>query len=163
MAGTDDAAVGAWLDQQAQLVVQHIRETGVHLEYIFGDPDAEQTPFCYTVGLFGVGHPELLVLGLNMDNAGGLLNDLARQVYRGRQLVPGEVVTFEHWPHRVFVEESPNPGDIVFAANLHYQRPEECSVPVLHLTVDDRAGRFPWETGYSVPAWRQPRPGAFRA
>lgn len=160
---TDDAAVGAWLDQEARLVAQHIRESGVHLEYVFGDPTLEETPFCYTVGLFGIGHPELLVLGLNMENAGGLLNDLSRQVYEGRQLMPGELVTFGHWPHRLFVEDSPNPGEIVFAANMHYQRPAEFSVPVLQLTVDDQAGRFPWDPGYSVPAWRQPRPGTFRA
>jgi hypothetical protein len=163
MTGTEEARIAAWLDQQAQLVGQHIRESGVHLEYVIGDFEAARTSLCYTIGLFGVGHPELLVTGLNMHNAQGLLNDLARQVYEGRQLVPGEVVAFEHWQHRVFVEESPNPGEIVFAANLHYQRPAEYSVPVLQLTTDDILGNFPWDPGYSVDAWRQPRPGTFDA
>lgn len=163
MTGVGDPAVGAWLDQQEQLVAQHVREHGVHLEYVFGDPARERPPFCYTVGLFGIGHPELLVLGLNMDNAAGVLNDLAGQVYDGRRLMHGEVVTFEEWRHRLFVEESPNPGEIVYAANIHYRRPAEHSVPVLHLTVDDRSGRFPWEDGYDIPAWRQARPGEFRA
>lgn len=163
MSGTNDAAVQAWLDQQAELVAQHIRETGVHLEYVIGDFDAQQTSLCYTVGLFGLGRPELLVTGLNMHNAHGLLNDLARQVYEGRQLVPGEIVTFDHWRHRVFVEQSPNPGEIVLAANLHYQRPAEFSVPVLQLTTDDVLGNFPWDPGYSVDPWRQPRPGTFSA
>ncbi len=61
------------------------------------------------------------------------------------------------------VEQVPNPGDIVYGANRHYRRPDEASVPVLQLTWDDGAGRFPWDDGYSVPASVQPRPGSFRA
>ncbi|WP_448072653.1 hypothetical protein [Georgenia yuyongxinii] len=45
---------------------------------------------------------------------------------------------------------------------MHYWRLPEFSVPVL-ATTDDVAGRFPWEPGYSVPRWRPPRPGPFRA
>lgn len=41
-------------------------------------------------------------------------------------------------------------------------RPAEHSVPVLQLSYDDIAGRFPWEDGYAAPSM-QPRPGTFHA
>lgn len=159
----DDAQVTAWLDQHAQLVAEQIRVHGVHISYVFGDERERQAPIAYTVGLFGIGHPEVLVVGLDSETAMSLLNDVARTVREGRQLVAGELLTFGRWSHKVVVEQSPNPGEIVFTANSHYQRPPSASVPVLQLTYDDLAGCFPWDTGYSVASWIQPRPGSFTA
>lgn len=160
--GSDPATL-AWLDQQAELVAQNIRHHGVHLTYVMADPARHRTSLCYTVGLFGLGHPELLVCGLSPDTASGMLNYLAGEVRGGRQILPGELLTFPQWPHRAVAEQSPNPGKIAFTANAHYQRPDEYSVPLLQLTLDDTQGRFPWDEGYSFPTWLQPRPGTFRA
>jgi hypothetical protein len=67
------------------------------------------------------------------------------------------------WSHRLVVEQVPNPGVIVLGANRHYRRPKAFSVPVFQLTYDDRRGWFPWDAGYAIPAWVQPRPGMFTA
>ena len=158
-----DPQIASWLDQMDQLVIHDIRTHGVHLQYVIGEPEQHRPSFSYTVGLFGIGHPELLVLDMCHHDAGGMLNHLAAQIRDGRQLVAGELITFPDWPHRVVAESSPNPGDIVFSANRHYQRPAEASVPVLQLTWDDKTGRFPWDEGYSLAAWIQPRPGTFTA
>ncbi len=91
-----------------------------------------------------------------------MLNDLGRRVQAGTTLLPGQLVTFTEWPHRIVPEEVPNPGEIALAANRFYQRPSEVSVPLLQLSYDDKAGRFPWEPGYAAPAM-QPRPGTFQA
>jgi hypothetical protein len=72
------------------------------------------------------------------------------------------LITSEDWQRRIIAEQVPNPGEIVFAANRHYWRPPEHSVPVLQLSYDDEAGRFPWERGHAEPT-TQPRPGTFRA
>lgn len=161
-----DLATQDWLDQKDRHVAETIRRHGCYIQYVTGctcgDCD-EPTPFAYTIGLFGLGHPELLVFGTDPHTAAGLLNALFARVGAGSDLTPGEIVTFPDWPHRVLVEECPNPGEIAFSANRHYRRPDAASVPVLQLTWDDRHGRFPWEAGYSVPAGVQPRPGAFRA
>ncbi len=77
--------------------------------------------------------------------------------------MPGQLVTFDRWPHRIVCEEVPNPGEIVFAANRHYQRPSEASVPVLQLTYDDKNGRFPWDAGYANAPEIQSRPGTLFA
>lgn len=158
-----DPAVLAWLDQEDKRTAQTIREHGTSNEYVFGDMQRRETSFAYTIGLFGLGHPELLVLGLDFRTSGLLLNDVAARVRGGEDLVAGQLLSFDGWSHRTTVEEVPNPGEIVFAANRFYQRPPEASVPVLQLTYDDREGRFPWDDGYSTAAWLQPRPGEFQA
>lgn len=159
-------ATGAWLDQEDQRVAATIRRHGCSIEYIYGCTCGscdEPTSFAYSIGLFGLGHPELLILGAPQETAGGVINHLFARVQGGANLLPGELLTFPDWPTRIVVEAVPNPGQIVFAANRHYQRPDEASVPVLQLTWDDRNGKFPWDEGYSVPTSVQPRPGTFTA
>jgi len=159
-------ATEAWLDQEDQHVASTIRTHGCFIQFVGGcacGECGEETPFAYSVGLFGLGHPELLILGVDQGTAAGVINDLFTRVRAGADLVPGEMLTFEGWPHRIVVEQVPNPGEIVFGSNRHYRRPDEESVPALQLTWDDTGGRFPWDDGYSVPATVQPRPGTFSA
>ena len=158
-----DPATIAWLDQQDKRTAQTIRTHGTHIEYVMGDMRRSQTPFAYTIGLFGMGHPELLVFGLDARTTGLLLNDVADRVRAGSDVVPGELLEFSGWGHRVTVESVPNPGDIAFAANRYYRRPDEFSVELLQLTYDDRYGRFPWEDDHANAVWIQPRPGRFSA
>jgi hypothetical protein len=163
----------AWLDQDDARITSIVRRFGWYIQYVGGEcmcPDCDSSAqsdeyrpsFAYTVGLFGLGHPELLVFGLEPESAAGVLNDLGGRIRAGAELMPGEVITFENWPHRIMVEQVPNPGEIVFSANRFYQRPAEASVPVLQLSYDDLAGRFPWEPDYTAPLM-QPRPGTFLA
>lgn len=169
----NDAQRIAWIDQSDAEVSANIRRFGTHIVYVSwdggcsapgcsgGDP-SDGPPFGYTVGLFGLGHPELLIFGANAKTTAGVLNELTERIRAGADLVPGELVTFTGWPHRIVVEPVPNPGQIVFEANRFYLRPDEASVPVLQLSYDDREGRFPWEPGYAAPDL-QPRSGTFRA
>jgi hypothetical protein len=158
-----DAQTLAWLDQERRRTTQAIRTSGVFIQYVGGDPEALATPFAYTVGLHGIGHPELLVFGVSPSTASALLNEVASRIRGGRDLTPGEMLTFDDWAHRVVVEDLPNPAQILFAANSFYERPDELSVDAFQLTYDDTAGRFPWDDGYSVAPWIQPRPGEFSA
>lgn len=166
-----DAATQAWLDQEDARLAEVIRRHGWFIQYVGGglcarpgcDCAGDEGPaFGYTVGLFGLSHAELLILGTEPGTTAGVLNYLGERVRAGADLVPGEMITFEQWPHRIVPEVVPNPGDIVFSANRFYQRPDEASVPVLQFTYDDLSGRFPWEDGYSAPHL-QPRPGTFTA
>ncbi|HSJ35935.1 MAG TPA: DUF4262 domain-containing protein [Acidimicrobiia bacterium] len=166
-----DAATQAWLDQEDARVSDVIRRHGWYIQYVGGGlcsrpgcdgGDDEGPAFAYTVGLFGLGHPELIIFGVYPETALGVLNDLGERIMTGANLLPGQLITFDKWPHRVVPEEVSNPGDIVFTANRFYQRPNEASVPVLQLSYDDDAGRFPWEEGHSEPE-RQPSTGTFSA
>lgn len=166
-----NARIQAWLDQEDARMASIIRRHGWAVEYIGGEfcsvpgcdgGDDEGPPFAYTVGLFGMGHPELLVFGLDPDDTYDLLNYIGEGVRIDEVLIPGQPLEIEGWGHRVIPEEVPNPGEIVFSANRFYQRPSEASVPVLQLTYDDSEGRYPWDDDYPEPE-RQPRPGTFRA
>lgn len=166
-----NARIQAWLDQEDARIKSVIRRYGWAIEYIGGGccsfPDCDggdggDPTFAYTVGLFGLGHPELLVFDLDQEAACALLNDLGDRIRTDEALVPGRMIYFDDWPHRVIPEGVPNPGEIVFTANRFYQRPSEFSVPVLQLSYDDINGGFPWEDGFVGPE-RQPRPGTFQA
>lgn len=165
-----DAATQAWLDQQDAMVTDIIGSYGWFIQYVGGGScdvpgcdcsDEGVMPFAYTVGLFGLGHPELLIFGTDAPTAATILNHLGERVRAGAALLPGQLLAFDDRPHRIIPEEVPNPGDIVLTANRFYQRPAEASVPVLQLSYSDPEGRFPWEDGYAGS--EQPRPGTFTA
>jgi hypothetical protein len=167
----NEAQIVAFLDQDDAEVVSCIKKYGVYIQYVGGGPcsccqdgpdDDDGPSFAYTVGLFGVGHPELVIVGSGVHTSAGVLNELSDRVRAGGSLLPGQLITFEQWPRRIVPETVPNPGEILYAANRHYQRPAEVSVPALQLSYDDTSGRFPWEDGYVAPDL-QPRPGTWRA
>lgn len=156
-----DAQTLAWLDQEDRLITEHVRRFGWAVQYVGGLGTIPT--FAYTVGLFGLGHPELVVFGLDFESAVGLLNTVGARIKDDNaDLVPGEILTFDATDTRVRVEEIPNPAEVVFAANRFAQRPDEASVPAYQLTWD-ADGAFPGEPGYPKPAWLQPNPGDFRA
>ena len=166
-----NARLQAWADQDDARLRNTIRKFGWSIEYIGGehcsapgcDGGEDIGPaFAYTVGLFGLGHDELLVFGLGPHDSAGLLNTLGDEIKAGETLVPGMELTVGTWAHRVIPEELPNPGEIVLGANRFYRRPDRHSVPVLQLSYDDENGRFPWDEGFTNSE-SQPRPGTFGA
>ena len=157
-----DPQMLAWLDQEDSRLAQTIRAHRVAVQYVFRGEGSQEPPFGYTVGLFGVGHPELVVVGVDSECACAMLNTVADLVFEGRDLVPGELVVLDG-DRRLAVETLPNPADVLFSANRFYQRPDEFSVPAYQLTWAHAGGPFPWEPGYPCPPECQPRPGTWRA
>ena len=158
-----------WQDMFDARVTAAVRLRGWFIQYVPGDTCAVPGCGCvksgvpayaYSIGLYGLGHPELLIYGVPPGTASGVINVLGGRVRAGGTIVPGEVVTFDEWPHRVYPEPVPDPETIVVGAHRYYRRPAGRSVPVLQLTYDDLAGRFPWEPGNAAPHL-QPRPGTF--
>ncbi|MGY1742702.1 MULTISPECIES: DUF4262 domain-containing protein [unclassified Blastococcus] len=157
-----DPQTTAWLDQEDARLAAVIREHRWAVQYVGPGEEPGQPPFAYTIGLFGLGHPELVVTGVGAAVAHAMLNWAAGLVAAGRDLVAGELLRRE--PHgRLVVEACPNPGDVVLGANRWYQRPAEYSVPAYQLTWPDAEGRFPWDAGYEEPPGGQPRPGTWTA
>jgi len=66
-------------------------------------------------------HPELLIFGVSQETAGGVLNELGDRIRAREDLLPGQLVTFERWPHKIVPEDVPNPGEIVLSANRFYR------------------------------------------
>jgi len=158
-----DLTRGSGADRYRRTVEETIRQHGCFLQFVTGGcGESASTSFCYTTGFYGLGHPELLVFGLDQASSAGLLNHLFRMVRSGRELVPDEELRFAGHDERYLVERVPNPEQILFVANRHYSSPLLRSVPAYQLTwsVD---GAFPWEAGYPYRPESQPRPGTFSA
>lgn len=157
----DDIIVtSAWLDQEDRRVIDFIRAYGCYIQVVNAEDDDDDPGFAYTVGLFGVGHPELLVFGLDLTSISSVLNGLYARIVGGGDLTPGEIVRLPGCETQFLVEVLPNPGDILYSANRHYQRPPEASTPAYQLTWDVE-GAFPWDEGYPYSDRTQPRPGTF--
>lgn len=153
--GQPTAAWKARLDRQ---VAEAIRAHGCFLQAVGADRD--RPPFCYTVGLFGIGHPELIVFGLDQFSSGHVLNWFFDRIRNGEGLTPGEIVQAPNGGPRFLVEAFPKPGAALFTANRHYRRSRMTSVPAYQLTWDVD-GCFPWDEGYPYPPTLQPRPGEY--
>jgi len=160
---TQDPQTLAWLDQEDSRLAQVIRTHRFAVQYVWSGDRPDEPGFGYTVGLFGLGHPELVAVGLDHRLSHGVLNKVARMVVDGRNLVPGEVIPDDEGRAIVTVEVLPNPGEILFSANRFYERPDEYSVPAYQLTWADAAGRFPWDPRCEGQSRRQPRPGTWQA
>jgi len=160
---TTDPQLTAWLDQEDAHTAQTIRAHSWVVQYVGGGEESGEPAFGYTIGLFGLGHPELVIVGLGCDNAHGILQRVAGMVRDGRDLVAGELLTFDDWGGRLVPEVCPNPGDVLLGANRFYLRPPEYSVPAFQLAWDHRDGTFPWDPGYPCGPECQPRPGTWTA
>jgi hypothetical protein len=160
---TTDPQTTAWLDQEDAHLAQVIRAHRWAVQYVGPGDEPDEPAFGYTVGLFGLGHPELVIVGLGHYHTHGILGRVAGTVADGRDLVAGELLTWPDWAGRLVVEELPNPGEVLLVANRFYERPPEFSVPAYQLAWPHRDGRFPWDEGYACGPECQPRPGTWRA
>jgi Domain of unknown function (DUF4262) len=160
---TSDPRTLAWLDQEDTHLAQTIRAHRWAVQYVGEGEEPGEPAFGYTIGLYGLGHPELVVVGLSAESVHGILGRVAGMVGDGRDLLIGELLTWPEWDGRLVVEHLPNPGDVVLAANRFYQRPAEYSVPAYQFTWALAGGRFPWDEDYPCGPECQPRPGTWRA
>jgi hypothetical protein len=160
---TQDPQTTAWLDQEDAHLAQVIRAHRWAVQYVGAGDEPGEPSFGYTIGLFGLGHPELVIVGLGAKNTHGIIGRVAGMVADGRDLVVGEILTWTDWGGRLVVEEVPNPGEVLLGANRFYERPPEYSVPAYQLTWCHADGLFPWDEGYACGPECQPRPGTWRA
>ena len=158
-----DPQTTAWLDQEDAHLAAVIREHRWAVQYVGPGDDPGQPAFGYTIGLFGLGHPELVVVGVGAEAASAMLQWAAGLVAGGRDLVPGELLVHDDGARELVVETCPDPGDVVLGANRWYCRPPEHSVPAYQLTWPHADGSYPWDDGYPCPPTCQPRPGTWSA
>ena len=156
---THDPQAIAWLDQEDAHLAQAIRAHRWAVQYVWAGERPGEPGLGYTVGLFGLGHPELVVSGSTTTSPRSP-EPGRRMVVDGRNLVPGEVIAGRTGQASLVVEVLPNPAEVLFSANRFYERPDEFSVPAFQLTWADAAGRFPWDPRYAYD--RDASPGQAR-
>src|SRR4051812_26189754 len=108
---TIDPQTTAWLDQEDAHLAEVIRAHRWAVTYVWPDEQEDAASFGYTVGLFGFGHPELVLVGLGADTTHAILQRVAEEVAVGRDLVPGELLIWDDGAGPLFVEACPNPGE----------------------------------------------------
>lgn len=158
-----DPQTTAWLDQEDAHLAAVIRAHRWAVQYVGAGEGPGEPAFGYTIGLFGLGHPELVVVGVGADATHAMLQEAAGVVAGGRDLVPGELLVPGNGRPALVVESCPNPGAVVLGANRWYRRPPEHSVPAYQLTWPDDAGSYPWDDDWRCPPGCQPRPGTWQA
>src|SRR3954451_17845917 len=118
---TTDPQTIAWLDQEAPHLAQVPRPRRWAVQYVGPGDGTHEPAFAYTIGLFGLGHPELVVVSLSPTVADALLEAVAELVDDGRDFAPGYLLPVANQERRLVVEELTNPGEVVLAANRFYQ------------------------------------------
>jgi hypothetical protein len=163
---SDDALVRQqWSDQQDARLRETIRAHGWAVQAVFGNHRRRHPDFAYTVGLWGFGHPELLVVGLPAQTACRLLNELGELVRAGGVLRAGDTVDCPELRggRTLCLRRVPDPERILFVAQNVYGGPGLRVVPALQVFYPDSQGRYPWDPGYADTRWMQPPPGRFAA
>lgn len=149
------------LDETDLRVRADIERYGWHVALV---PPDEATPgavgWAFTIGLEQtLGHPELVVFGLESALAHGLLNRAAASVRRGWRFAPGQRYDGLLEGYACAAREIDRRWHGVFLGNAqwHY-RGDRFSA--LQLFWPDPAKRYPWEEGFAE-AWRQDQPLLF--
>lgn len=112
----------------------------------------------YTIGLWSLGRPELVIFGLDRARAGEVLNAVGEHL-RSADVADGDALDLDGWPLAVF--DLPNPAQVLLEANWFYRRGPKQSVPALQLVYPDAHGVWPWEPGCHLPPGSQPFPGSW--
>jgi hypothetical protein len=113
--------------------------------------DRIHPPWVYTVGLTPNGKPELVVTGLPLGRAAGLLNVVASHVLHADAPRPGEQVALRGGPMIEIVEVTEPAAHMVTAVEFYGQ-----GIRALQVVHADDRGRWPWEVGYRGVRGGQP-------
>ncbi|HEY0508410.1 MAG TPA: DUF4262 domain-containing protein, partial [Blastococcus sp.] len=81
---TTDPQTLAWLDQEDAHLAQTIRAHRWAVQYVGAGDEPDEPAFGYTIGLFGLGHPELVLVGLGARTTHSILGRVAGIVADGR-------------------------------------------------------------------------------
>jgi hypothetical protein len=113
--------------------------------------DRIHPPWAYTVGLTPHGMPELVVTGLPLARATGLLNNVAAHVLHAAAARPGEQVPLRGGPVIEVVEVAEPAAHLVIAIELY-----GTAIRALQLVHADDRGHWPWQVGFRGVRGGQP-------
>ena len=144
------------LDNMDEKLLADVERYGWHCLHVH---DEGQVPFwTFTIGLFqSWKHSELVVFGLPDTVAHDVLTDVVERIRGGHRFESGRLYqdVFDDSVPARFVEVD----HLAYSQFLGYAQwfyETETGFPVLQLVWPDNGGRFPWETGYTVPTDEQP-------
>jgi hypothetical protein len=133
-------------DDRERKVVSDIEEFGWHVALIMEDDDGPS--FAYSIGLFqNFGHPEMIIIGLDVDVLHGMINIIGAEVRQGRRYADGDSASgvLEGFVVRFQVVARGHYHEHLGYARWFYKGDD---FPVLQCLWPDRQGRFPADPGF---------------
>jgi hypothetical protein len=133
-----------------------IERYGWAVRHVGAGAEPGEAAFSYTVGLTGLGHPEVVITGMPFDSSQAFLNLIGDEVRQGRRFAAGLVT-----------EELTRPGAAVVFIPVHdvsglaAVRQVFGQIEAVQMVWSDSAGRLPWHSGYANRADAQPLLGPF--
>jgi hypothetical protein len=134
--------------QITQNILNDIEEQNMSISYIVSDGYCPG--FGYSIGLFKkLQHPELIILGLNPESTGAILNNIKSQILNGTNFIEG--VDYHGFlvdlPIQFIKVHRDNYKDYLGYAGWYYEK--SFDFPVLQVVWPDNNGRFPWENNFN--------------
>ena len=141
---------------EEELLARSRRDIEVHGWGLIHVEGGEGAGLTYTVGLTRFhGHPELVVSGLEAEQAAGLLGDLAEDVRAGLRLADGDVLAEQCCPdHRLQLVRVLDPRLLAQAQQIYAS--SAGLVPALQVVYTDDDGYWPWEPDWADGHWCHP-------
>ena len=137
-------------------IAEVVREHG----WFAGSISDHEPPFLYSIGLMQTcKHPELIVFGLDADNAHALLSGVIRGIRAGQSFTEPEIYTVNigGTDHRVgcrCVHPTQHPLYLGFAMGFCTNIGRIGELQAVQLFWPDEAGKFPFEAGCDLGVFR---------
>lgn len=134
-------------------VMENMDKYGIHIVGVHGS--SEEPTFAYSVGMFKLGQPEVIILGMPFQTAMFFINDVFAEVEAGKAFADGEVI-----PEFAQGRDA-KPLGLAFKAVSDAVADEYVRVALntvkkhggswhglLQMVWPDRQNRFPWDPEY---------------
>jgi hypothetical protein len=119
------------------------------------------SPFVYSIGLTeSFGHPELIMIGINPQSGGRIINSAGDLIKDGERLTLPDGVDVKYMDnlfgnnYRAAIKKVTRPAklaNLCQAANLY----GDDGFEALQIVMPDKNGNFPWDEGYDSQAMRK--------
>ncbi len=136
-------------DLGEQKILNDIDSYGWSIMNVF-DPERKFPSFTYSIGIFhSLKSPEIIVYGMDNDDAGKLINTIGDLVKKGVVIEPGKVYKEfmeDSWPCMFIKVEKENYNNHFGFCHWFYK---SWDFPVLQCVWSDEKGHFPWEENFN--------------
>jgi len=154
-------------DDSDRKLLADVKSHGWHLVGV--EEDSEGPAFTFSVGLlYSLGHPEILIMGLQPSISGNLINDMGDAIRAGQTFQAGKQYDdiAAGFPLAFVAMDRRHYRQYLGYALWFYRT---LDIPVLQCVWPDKAGIFPWQPGYDSRFFdlqrilgERPKPGTSR-
>ena len=146
------------LDEADKKLLADVERYGWHCLHIRGLVGESTLPYwSFSIGLFQTWqHPELVVFGLEQEQAHAVLGHLVDRIKTGERFSSGQDYSdiLDGYLCRFIVVDPRWYSDFFGYAQWFYETAD--GFPALQLLLPDKEGRYPWDDGYAITKGMQP-------